>query len=539
MILDGIGASSGVAIGKVFIKKQGTASVPNTKIDNVEAEIERFEAAKLEAINELKALYEKALSEVGEEHAGIFDVHQMLVQDLDFHDQVVNVITEEKYNAAYAVSEAAVIIAGMFESMEDAYMKERAADIRDISKRLIGILTGEREVSLADINEPVILVAKDLFPSDTIQMNKQFVLGFITEDGGKMSHSAILARTMQIPAIVGVKDALTKIKNEETVILDGKGGKIYLEPTQELLDTWKSEQDKYNNYKQELQKLIGTENKTLDGVHIEINANIGSPDDIAKVLENDTKGIGLFRSEFLYMDGTALPTEEMQYEAYKKVLEAMEDRVIIRTLDVGGDKELPYLNIPKEENPFLGHRAIRYCLDNRELFKKQIRAILRAAVYGYIKIMLPLITCIEEVNEAKAVIKECEAELAESGAEYKSVPVGIMVETPSAVFISDLLAQEVEFFSIGTNDLTGYTMAVDRGNSKVSKLYDAMQPSVLRAIEITIKSAKKAGIQVGMCGEAAADPRLIPKLIEWGLDEFSVTPSSILQTRKIICEYKA
>nr|WP_307991349.1 phosphoenolpyruvate--protein phosphotransferase [uncultured Niameybacter sp.] len=533
MILDGIGASSGVAIGKVFIKKQGTASVPNTKIDNVEAEIERFEAAKLEAINELKALYEKALSEVGEEHAGIFDVHQMLVQDLDFHDQVVNVITEEKYNAAYAVSEAAVIIAGMFESMEDAYMKERAADIRDISKRLIGILTGEREVSLADINEPVILVAKDLFPSDTIQMNKQFVLGFITEDGGKMSHSAILARTMQIPAIVGVKDALTKIKNEETVILDGKGGKIYLEPTQELLDTWKSEQDKYNNYKQELQKLIGTENKTLDGVHIEINANIGSPDDIAKVLENDTKGIGLFRSEFLYMDGTALPTEEMQYEAYKKVLEAMEDRVIIRTLDVGGDKELPYLNIPKEENPFLGYRAIRVCLDQPELFKTQLRALLRASVHGKLGIMFPMIAVVDEIRAAKALLEETKNELiAEGIAVSDDIEVGIMIETPAAALVSDILAKEVDFFSIGTNDLTQYTMAVDRMNSKIAHLYDTHNLAILRSIKMVADNAHKAGIWVGICGESAADTSLTEIFLAIGIDELSVSAPSVLEVRK-------
>ena len=533
MILGGIGASSGVAIGKVFIKKQGTTSVPNTKIENVEAEIERFEAAKSEAINELKALYEKALSEVGEEHAGIFDVHQMLVQDLDFHDQVVNVITEEKYNAAYAVSEAAVIIAGMFESMEDAYMKERAADIRDISKRLIGILTGEREVSLADLAEPVILVAKDLFPSDTIQMNKEFVLGFITEDGGKMSHSAILARTMQIPAIVGVKDALTKIKNDEIIILDGKNGKAYLDPTEEMLASWKEEQEKYKNYKEELQKLIGTENKTLDGVHIEINANIGSPDDIAKVLENDTKGIGLFRSEFLYMDGTALPTEEAQYEAYKKVLEAMEDRVIIRTLDVGGDKELPYLNIPKEENPFLGYRAIRVCLDQPELFKTQLRALLRASVYGKLGIMFPMIAVVDEIKAAKALLEETKNELIAEGIPVSDdIEVGMMIETPAAALVSDLLAKEVDFFSIGTNDLTQYTMAVDRMNSKIAHLYDTHNLAILRSIKMVADNAHKAGIWVGICGESAADTALTEIFLAIGIDELSVSAPSVLEVRK-------
>lgn len=535
MILDGIGASSGVAIGKVFIKKQGTVKVPNTKIENVEAEIKRFEEAKEEALKELQVLYTKAVEEVGEEHAGIFDVHQMLVQDLDLNDQVVNFITEDKYNAAYAVSEAAVVIAAMFESMDDPYLQERAADIRDISKRLIGILTGEREVSLADLQEPVILVAKDLFPSDTIQMNKKFVLGFITEDGGKMSHSAILARTMQIPAVVGLEGALTKFNNNDIIILDGKNGKVYTEPTEEMITEWTLEQEKYRNYKAELQKLIGTENVTLDGVHIEVNANIGSPDDIDNVLANDTKGIGLFRSEFLYMDGNALPTEEMQYEAYKKVLEAMEDRVIIRTLDVGGDKELPYLNIPKEENPFLGYRAIRVCLDQPELFKTQLRALLRASVHGKLGIMFPMIATVNEIKAAKAVLEETKQELlAEGIAVSEDIEIGMMIETPAAALVSDLLAEEVDFFSIGTNDLTQYTMAVDRMNAKIAHLYDTHNLAILRSIKMVADNAHKAGIWVGICGESAADTALTETYLAMGIDELSVSAPSVLEVRKKI-----
>ncbi|MEF9959876.1 MAG: phosphoenolpyruvate--protein phosphotransferase [Niameybacter sp.] len=535
MILDGMGASSGVAIGKVFIKKQGTATVPNTKIENVEAEIKRFEEAKVEALTELQGLYEKALQEVGEEHAGIFDVHQMLVQDLDLHDQVVSVITEDKYNAAYAVSSAAVVIAGMFECMEDAYMQERAADIRDISKRLIGILTGEREIALADLDEPVILVAKDLFPSDTIQMNKKFVLGFITEDGGKMSHSAILARTMQIPAIVGVESALTKFKNDEIIILNGKDGKIYTEPTPEMLAQWTTEQEKYKHDKEALQALVGTENRTLDGVHIEVNANIGSPEDIDNVRSNDAKGIGLFRSEFLYMDGNALPTEQIQYESYKKVLEAMEDRVIIRTLDVGGDKELPYLNIPKEDNPFLGYRAIRVCLDQPELFKTQLRALLRASVHGKLGIMFPMIATVDEIKAARTILEATKQELIAQGqAVSEDIEVGMMIETPAAALVSDLLAKEVDFFSIGTNDLTQYTMAVDRMNAKIAHLYDTHNLAVLRSIKMIADNAHKAGIWVGICGESAADTTLTETYLAMGIDELSVSAPSVLEVRKKI-----
>ncbi|MGL4799826.1 MAG: phosphoenolpyruvate--protein phosphotransferase [Cellulosilyticaceae bacterium] len=537
MILEGIGASKGIAIGKVFIKETGTNTIPNHCITDVEAEVKVFENAKEVAVTELQELYNKALEQVGEEHAQIFDVHQMLVQDLDLHDQVVQGITDNKWNAAYAVEQAAIIIAGMFEAMDDPYLQERAADINDISKRLMGIITGKREVSLADINEPVIVVAKDLFPSDTIQINKDYVLGFITEDGGKMSHSAILARTMQIPAVVGMKDALTILENNAALILDGKSGQVFQNPSADTLAEWEVKKAEYEAYKEALQKLMGTANRTIDGVEIEVNANIGSPNDIEGVLANDAKGIGLFRSEFLYMDGVALPTEEEQFVAYKKVLEAMEDRVIIRTLDIGGDKELPYLDIPKEENPFLGYRAIRICLDQPELFKVQLRALLRASSYGKLGIMFPMIATLEELKLAKQILAETKAELIAEGVTVsEDLEIGMMIETPAAALISDVLAEEVDFFSIGTNDLTQYTLAVDRMNAKIAKLYDTHNLAVLRSIKMIVDNGHKAGIWVGICGESAADTSLTETYLAMGVDELSVSAGAVLELRKKIQE---
>ncbi|MGL4363378.1 MAG: phosphoenolpyruvate--protein phosphotransferase [Cellulosilyticaceae bacterium] len=537
MLLEGIGASKGIAIGKAFIKETGNFTVPTHTITDCDAEVEQFEKAKVEAVKELQALYEKALEQVGEEHAQIFDVHQMLVQDLDLHDQVVEVITSEKANAAYAVERASVIIAGMFEAMEDVYMKERAADIKDIAKRLIGLITGHREVSLADIKEPVIVIAKDLFPSDTIQINKEYVLGFITEDGGKMSHSAILARTMQIPAVVGLPNALEKVKKGAMLIVDGSTGTVYQNPDEETLAEWKEKQEEYRVYREQLQSLVGTPNRTIDGVEIEINANIGSPNDIDGVLENDTHGVGLFRSEFLYMDSEQLPTEEEQFIAYKKVLEAMTERVIIRTLDIGGDKELPYLDIPKEENPFLGYRAIRICLAEPEIFKVQLRALLRASCYGKLGIMFPMIATVQELIDAKAILEETKQELLAEGIEVADdIEVGMMIETPAAAMVSDILAKEVDFFSVGTNDLTQYTMAVDRMNSKIADLYDPYNISVLRLIKLVADNAHAAGIWVGICGESAADTKLTETYLAMGIDELSVSAGAVLELRKKIQE---
>lgn len=537
MILEGIGASKGIAIGKVFVKESGSVTIPNTRIEDITLEIKKFEDAKEETIQELKALYEKALVEVGEEHAQIFDVHQMLVQDLDLHDQVVSVITNDKFNAAYAVSEAAVLIAGMFEAMEDAYMQERAADIKDISKRLIGILTGNKERSLADINEPVILIAKDLFPSDTIQMNKKFVLGFVTEDGGKMSHSAILARTMQIPAVVGSKSILTDVEAGDMLIIDGTTGTIYKNPTQELLEEWETKKNEYETYRKELLSLIGTPNRTKDGVEVEINANIGHPDDLPAVLDNDAKGIGLFRSEFLYMNSAQFPTEDEQFDAYKKALEAMEDRVIIRTLDIGGDKELPYLDIPKEENPFLGYRAIRICLQEKDMFKVQLRALLRASSYGKLGIMFPMIATLNELVLAKEILEETKQELIAEGVTVSDdIEVGMMIETPAAAMISDILAKEVDFFSIGTNDLTQYLLAVDRMNAKIADLYSTHDLAVLRTIKMIADNGHAAGIWVGICGEAAADTTLTETFLAMGIDELSASAGSVLELRRKVQE---
>ncbi len=535
MFLEGIGASKGIAIGKIFVKENNSEAVSDTRIDKtqVEKEIIRFEEAKKTAVDELNVLYQKALNDVGEEHAQIFDVHKMLVEDLDLHDQVVALITEDCHNAAYAVLGAADGLASIFASMEDPYMRERAADIKDISKRLTGILTGNKEKSLADIDEPVIVVAKDLFPSDTIQMNKDFVLGFITEDGGKMSHSAILARTMQIPAVVGFKDAMQIFTNEDYVVLDGAKGQMIKNPTEEVCEEWEEKRQAFLAYKKELQALIGTPNKTTDGVEIEICANIGSPSDIQSVLENDLNGVGLFRSEFLYMDGDRLPTEEEQFEAYKQVVEKMEERVIIRTLDIGGDKELDYLDIPKEENPFLGYRAIRICLQETDLFKTQLRALLRASAFGKLGIMFPMIATLEELRAAKAILEETKQELlAEGYVVSETIEIGMMIETPAAAIVSDLLAKEVDFFSIGTNDLTQYTLAVDRMNAKIADLYDTHNLSVLRTIKMVADNAHAAGIWVGICGESAADTALTETYLAMGIDELSVSAGSALELRK-------
>lgn len=538
-MLKGIGASQGYGIGKAVLIKDINIDYSKVKYSDAQTEKNRLQNAVDCFIDETKELCESLKKSAGDKEAEILEGHIMMLNDPFMMSQMQDNI-DGGFVAEKAVDTVCNMFIDMFSSVDDELTNQRASDVRDIKESLLKILLGIETVDISKVPSGSVLIAKDFTPSMTSQINRENVSAIITEVGGVTSHSAILARAMGIPAVLSVLDATKKITDGEEIVADGFTGKVFINPSAQELEKYREKQGEYLKQKDSLKSYIGKDTVTADGVKKAVYANIGRPEDVQNVLQNSGEGIGLFRTEFLFMDRNAEPTEEEQFEAYSTVARGMDGReVIIRTLDIGGDKEIPYLKIEKEENPFLGHRAIRYCLDNPELFKKQIRAILRAAVYGYIKIMLPLITCLEEVYAAKAIIKECEMELAESGTEYKSVPIGVMIETPSAVLISDLLVQEVEFFSIGTNDLTGYTMAVDRGNSKVSKLYDAMQPSVLRAIEMTIKNAKKAGIQVGMCGEAAADSRLIPKLIEWGLDEFSVTPSSILQTRKAICEYKA
>ncbi|ONI39200.1 phosphoenolpyruvate--protein phosphotransferase [Candidatus Epulonipiscium fishelsonii] len=537
MVLNGIGASKGVAIGKVFIKKEFVREVSLEKITDIDKEIKVFEDAKKVAIEELQVLYDKAVATVGEKHAKIFEVHQMLTDDLDLYDEVVKEITLNKCNAAYAVQEAGKTMANIFNMMNDEYMKERATDVYDITNRIIEVITGVRPISLADLTEPVVVISHDLYPSDTIQMNKEFVLGFVTEVGGKVSHSAILARTMQIPAILGIEKVATTLCDQDTIILDGESGQLIVNPDPETLNLWKEKQSQYKAYLKELKDLAGTPNRTKDGVHIELNANIGSVNDIAAVLENDTKGIGLFRSEFLYMDSPEMPTEQTQFEAYKEVLEAMEDRVIVRTLDIGGDKSLPYLDIPAEDNPFLGYRAIRICLDKQDIFKIQLRALLRASVYGKLGIMFPMIATVNELKKAKEILEQCKKDLVSEGVKVSNdIEIGMMIETPAAVMVTDLLAKDVDFFSIGTNDLTQYTIAVDRMNSKIADLYDSRNLSVLRMIKTTVDNAHANNVWVGICGESAADTELTELYLAIGIDELSVTPSSIFEVRKKIQE---
>ncbi|MGN1202218.1 MAG: phosphoenolpyruvate--protein phosphotransferase [Eubacterium sp.] len=538
-MLKGIGASQGYGIGKAVLIKDISIDYSKVKYTDAQSEKSRLQKAVDSYIAQTKELAESVKASAGEKEAEILEGHIMMLSDPFMLSQMQDNI-DSGFSAEKAVDTVCNMFIDMFSSVDDELTNQRATDVKDIRDNLLKILLGIETVDISKVPAGSVLIAKDFTPSMTSQIDRKNVKAIITEVGGVTSHSAILARAMGIPAVLSVLDATKKICDGEMIAADGFKGNVIIEPTQNELEEYAEKQKEYLKQKDSLKAYIGKDTVTANGIKKAVYANIGRPEDVQNVLQNSGEGIGLFRTEFLFMDRTTEPTEEEQFEAYSTVARAMDGReVIIRTLDIGGDKEIPYLKIDKEENPFLGHRAIRYCLDNRGLYKKQIKAILRAAVYGYIKIMLPLVTCLEEVQEAKALIKECEMELAENGIEYRPVPIGIMIETPAAVLISDLLAKEAEFFSIGTNDLTGYTMAVDRGNAKVSRLYDTFQPAVLRAIEITIKNAKQAGIQVGMCGESAADSRLIPKLIEWGLDEFSVTPSSILQTRKAICEYKA
>lgn len=536
-MLKGIGVSQGYGIGRAVLIKDADADYSNVKYSDPQTEKDRLRKAIDDFTAQTRELANAVKKTAGDKEAQILEGHIMMLSDPFMVSQMMDDI-DNGFVAEKAVDSVCDKFIEMFSSVDDELTNQRASDVKDIKDSLLKNLLGIKQVDIAGVKPGSVLVAKDFTPSMTSRIDPTKVSAIITEVGGVTSHSAILARAMGIPAVLSLMNATKKIHDGETIVADGFTGKVLVNPEKSELEDYKKKQARYLRQKDSLKSYIGKKTITKNGVKKAVYANIGKPEDVQNVLQNSGEGIGLFRTEFLFMDRAYEPTEEEQFEAYSTVARAMDDHeVIIRTLDIGGDKEIPYLNIEKEDNPFLGHRAIRYCLDNPDLFKTQLRAILRAAAYGHIKIMLPLITCVEEVRKAKALIKECEAELAEEKVEYRSVPVGIMIETPAAVLISDLLSKEVEFFSIGTNDLTGYTMAVDRGNPKVSSLYDTMQISVQRAIEITIKNAKKAGIQVGMCGEAAADERLIPKLIEWGLDEFSVTPSSILQTRKAICEY--
>ncbi len=535
-MLQGIGASQGYGIGKAVIIEDVTLDYSAVRYAGAEEEKARLARAVEAFTAETNEMIASLKQSAGEKEAEILEGHLTMLAD-PFMLSQMNDLIDGGAVAESAADTVCTMFYDMFAGVEDEMMRQRASDVKDVKDSLLRILLGVRTVDIGALPAGTVLVAKDLTPSMTSRIRKENVAAIITEVGGVTSHSAILARAMGIPAALSVKDATTILADGEEVIVDGFKGKVFPRPSEKEAEEYREKQAAYLKEKEGLKSFFGKATVTRSGAVKHVYGNIGKAEDAQNVLQNGGEGIGLFRTEFLFMDRDHAPTEEEQFEAYATVARLMAGKeVIIRTLDVGGDKAIDYLAIDKEENPFLGHRAIRYCLDNPELYKVQLRALLRASAVGNIKIMLPLVTTVEEVVAAKAMLKECMDELKAEGAAFREAPVGVMIETPSAALISDLLAKEAAFFSIGTNDLTGYTMAVDRGNAKVSHLYKAEQPAVLRAIEMTIKNAKAAGIMVGMCGEAAADPNLIPKLVEWGLDEFSVTPSSILQTRKNICE---
>lgn len=534
--MKGIGVSPGISIGKVFLKKEVNIDIEKKDINNVEIELDRLDKNIDKSIKEIEALYEHTLKELGQKEAEIFKAHQLMLEDPEFIGRIKKNIKKEKINAEWAVKKATDEYVKILESLDNEYLKERAADVKDISIRLLKNLLGIKDVELSSLEDDYIIVSDDLTPSDTAQMRKDKVLGFVTEFGGRTSHTSIMARTLELPAIVGVKDITKKVENEDIMIIDGNEGLVIFNPSEEEIKKYEEKKDSYEKFKEELNKLKGEKSISKDGVKVEIAANIGTPKDIDKVLEHDGEGVGLYRSEFLYMDRDKLPTEEEQFEAYRIVAEKLGGKpLVIRTLDIGGDKDLPYLNLPKEMNPFLGYRAIRLCLDRTDIFKTQLRAILRSSAYGNIKIMFPMISNIDELRKAKDILEEVKSELRSENIKFnEDIEVGIMVEIPSTAIQSDIFAKEVDFFSIGTNDLIQYTLAVDRGNQDISYLYSQYHPAVLRLIKMTIENGHKEGIWVGMCGEAAGDEKLIPILLGMGLDEFSMSASSMLTARWII-----
>ena len=535
-VLEGKSVFSGIAIGKISILQKADTSVKRTKVENPEAEITRVQEAKEKAVEQLQKLYDKALREVGESGAAIFEVHQMMLEDEDYNESVENIIHSQMVNAEYAVASTADNFAQMFEAMDDDYMRGRAADVRDISERVITVLAGGAGSGL-DSDEPVIIVADDLAPSETVQLDKDKVLSFVTAHGSENSHTAILARTMGIPALIGTGIDLDETVDGKLGIVDGTNGVVYVDPDAELLEEMKKKQQEEQEKKRLLQTLKGKENITLDGQKVMLYANVGNIKDLGIALQNDAGGIGLFRSEFIYLGQDHYPTEEEQFQIYKTVAETMAGRrVIIRTLDIGADKQCDYFELDKEDNPAMGLRAIRICLTRPEIFKTQLRALFRASVYGNINIMYPMIISVDEVRQIKAIVEEVKAELAEQGIEYGNPAQGIMIETPASVMMSRELAEEVDFFSIGTNDLTQYTLAIDRQNSKLDKFFDSHHPAVLRMIQMTVENAHKAGIWCGICGELGADQALTKDFLAMGVDELSVSPGSILPLRKIILE---
>lgn len=524
----------GIAIGKIHVMAKSEQFIVRHKVENQDKEIERFKTAKTEAQKQLSVLYDKAVKEVGEASAAIFEVHQMMLDDDDYLDSIKNIISEQCVNAEYAIGVTADNFADMFSSMDDAYMKERAADVRDISERIIRILTNaDSEKDLSD--EPVIILADDLAPSETVQLDKNLVLSFVTVHGSTNSHTAILARTMNIPALIGVNIEISADLEGKMAVVDGFNGVIYVEPDEEILAKMKKAQEGEIEKQRLLQELKGKENITKDGKSVLVYANIGNVKDLAYVLKNDAGGIGLFRSEFIYLESNAYPTEDEQFQIYKKAAETMAGkRVIIRTLDIGADKQADYFELDKEENPAMGLRAIRICLTRPEIFKTQLRAIYRASKYGKIAIMYPMITSVEEVRRIKEISSEVRAELDKDNIPYNNIEEGIMIETPAAVMISDILAKEVDFFSIGTNDLSQYTMAIDRQNPKLDEFFNPHHEAVLRMIEMVCQNAHKENTWVGICGELGADLELTERFLKMGVDELSVSPSCVLPLRNKI-----
>ena len=536
-VYSGKSVFGGIAIGKISVYRKNEQQLKRVRTEDTKGELARYEAAKAAAIEQLQELYQKALKEVGEANAAIFEIHQMMLDDGDYNESVENIIETQKINAEYVVAVTGDNFAQMFRAMDDDYMRERAADVKDVSERVLSILNGGQKGKVVT-DEPVIIVADDLAPSETVQLEKDMVLSFVTVHGSVNSHTAILARTMAIPALIGTEELpLDDTVDGKLAVVDGLNGKIYVEPDAQTLEEMKKRRQAELEKKELLQLLKGKDNVTLDGKKIMLYANIGNIKDLATVIQNDAGGIGLFRSEFIYLEKDRYPTEEEQFSIYKTAVETMAGkRVIIRTLDIGADKQCEYFKMDKEENPALGYRAIRICLTRPEIFKTQLRALFRASAYGNLAIMYPMITSLWEVKRIKEIVEEVKAELTAEQLEFGNPQQGIMIETPAAVMMSEELAKEVDFFSIGTNDLTQYTLAIDRQNPKLDKFYDAHHPAVLSMIRMTVENAHKAGIWAGICGELGADTSLTKEFLAMGVDELSVSPGSILPIRKIILE---
>jgi len=534
--ISGIAASAGIAIAKAFRLEHPDYTVTQQTVKNAEAEIAKLDDALAKSQVELERIKENTLKELGAQKAEIFESHLLILNDPELISPVKDMIVNDQVNADYALNETSKQFVSMFENMKSAYLQERAADMKDVTKRILGHLLGLNVQNPAEISEEVIVIAEDLTPSDTAQLNRKYVKGFTTNIGGRTSHSAIMARSLEIPAIVGTKNVLEQVQPGDLVIVDGLEGNVIVNPSEEVVAEYREKQAKYDEQRAEWRKLREEPTVTTDGVHVELAANIGTPNDVAGVLDNGGEGVGLYRTEFLYMGRDKLPSEDVQYNAYKTVLEKMEGKpVVVRTLDIGGDKELPYLELPKEMNPFLGFRAVRLCLDRTDIFRTQLRALLRASVHGDLRIMFPMIATLVEFRQAKALLEEERENLKNEGvAVAENIQLGIMVEIPSTAVLADQFAKEVDFFSIGTNDLIQYTMAADRMNERVSYLYQPYNPSILRLVDMVIKAAHKEGKWAGMCGEMAGDSVAIPLLLGLGLDEFSMSATSILPARSQI-----